>query len=120
MRKAVLKTILVIDDQRAVADSIAMVLKLYGHEVRVAYDAEQAIVSAAERRPDMVMLDLSLPVLDGYELARHLRALHGPSIYLVAHTGWDDEETKRRVSAAGFNAHLRKPATMPELIAAIG
>jgi len=115
-----MKTILVIDDQRAVADSVALVLKQSGYDVRVAYDAEQAIVFAAEKRPDSVMLDLSLPVLSGYELARHLRALYGSEVRLVAHTGWDDNETRRRVSAAGFDAHLTKPASVAELISAVG
>lgn len=115
-----MKAVLVIDDQREVADSIALILKLRGYDVRVAYDAEQAIVSAAEKRPDLVMVDLSMPVLSGYELARHLRALHGPSLHLVAHTGRDDEETKRRVSAAGFDAHLTKPASVSELFSVVG
>ena len=115
-----MKTILVVDDQRDVADSIALALRVHGYEVQVAYDAKQALACAAEKRPDAVVVDLGMPVINGYEIARRLRALHGPVLYLVAHTAWSDEETKRRALAAGFDAHLIKPAAVPELISAIG
>ena len=62
------------------------------------------------------MLDLGMPLVSGYEIARRLRALHGPHLRLIAHTAWDDAQTKLRVTAAGFDAHLRKPASVSELI----
>lgn len=115
-----MKTILVVDDLRDIADSVAVILRIYGYEVQVAYDAEQALACVAERCPDLVVLDLAMPVVSGYEVARRLRASHGSIPYLVAHTAWDDDETKGRVAAAGFDAHLRKPASVSELISAIG
>ena len=114
-----MKTILVVDDLRDLADSIALVLTTHGYEVQVAYDAEQALACVAERCPDLVVLDLTMPVVSGYAVARRLRASHGSIPYLVAHTAWDDDETKDRAAAARFDAHLRKPASVSELISAI-
>lgn len=113
-----MKTILVVDDQPDIADCVAMVLETYGYKVCTAYGAAQAIACAAEHRPDAVMLDLGMPVVSGYEVARRLRVLHGPRLRLIAHSAWDDAQTKLRITAAGFDAHLKKPASVAELISA--
>ena len=115
-----MKTVLVVDDQRDVADSIALILEMYGYTVHVAYDAMQALAVVAENTPDVAVLDLGMPRISGYELAQKLRALRGTLLYLIAHSAWDDERTKRRIATAGFDAHLTKPASVPELIATIG
>ena len=114
------KTVLVVDDQHDIADSVALLLKFHGYDAQVAYDAEGALARAAERCPDAVVLDLSMPVVNGYEVARSLRAMHGPVPYLVAYTAWSDEETKQRVVASGFDAQLQKPASVEAMIGAIG
>lgn len=105
--------ILVVDDNRAAADSMARVLRTYDHVVRVAFDGPQAIAAAQEFQPDAALLDLGLPGMDGHELARALRALPvGDRLTLIAMTGWGREEDRQRSLAAGFDAHLVKPVKM--------
>jgi PAS domain S-box-containing protein len=102
--------ILIVDDNRDAADSLAMVLSMAGHETRIAYDGLQAVETAADYRPDVVLLDIGLPRLNGYEAARQIRQQSwGKGMILVAVTGWGQEEDKRRASEAGFDHHLTKP-----------
>jgi PAS domain S-box-containing protein len=102
--------ILVVDDNRDAADSLAMVLSMAGHEVRTAYDGVEAVRTAANYRPDLVLLDIGLPKQNGYEAARQIRQEPwGKDMFLVALTGWGQEEDKRRATEAGFNHHLTKP-----------
>jgi PAS domain S-box-containing protein len=102
--------ILVVDDMRDAADSLAMLLRLMGHDVRTAHDGLEAVQAAEEYRPEVVLLDIGLPGQNGYEAARRIREQPwGRRMALVAVTGWGQEEDKRRATAAGFNLHLVKP-----------
>ena len=101
--------VLVADDNRDAADSLARLLSLYGHDVRVAYDGAQALELAGEWRPAVAILDIGMPLVDGYEAARRLRAKHGRAIALIASTGWGQEADRQRAAQAGFDRHLTKP-----------
>jgi PAS domain S-box-containing protein len=112
--------ILVVDDNVDAADSLRGVLELSGHDVRVAYEGPTALDLAEAFRPSLVLLDLGLPGMDGHEVARRLRERHGPSLVLVALTGYGREEDRRRTREAGFDRHLVKPLepdTLSEVIA---
>ncbi len=92
------------------ADSLALLLRLQGHEVRMAHDGPAALQIAAASRPDLVFLDIGMPGMDGYEVARRLRGEPGlRSVVLVALTGWGQGEDRRRSREAGFDHHLVKP-----------
>jgi PAS domain S-box-containing protein len=109
------RRVLVVDDNRDSADSMTLLLGLKGHSVRTAYDGTQAIEEAKLFHPDLVLLDIGLPGLDGYEVARRLRAEAGLAPTLVATTGWGHVEDKRRASEAGFDFHLTKPVSIEAL-----
>jgi PAS domain S-box-containing protein len=115
-KAAVTHRILVVDDNRDSADSLAMLLRLVGHDVRTAHDGRQALVVAATYRPDLVLLDIGLPGMDGFTVARHLRSqpeLAG--VVLVALTGYGSDEDRRQAQAAGFNHHMVKPVNFDAL-----
>ncbi len=101
--------ILVVDDNRDAVDSMALLLSLSGHEVDIAHDGLQAVAAAAQLHPDVVLLDIGLPHLDGYEVARRIRAQPDDRVLLIAVTGWGQDDDRRRSSEAGFDAHLTKP-----------
>jgi CheY-like chemotaxis protein len=102
--------VLVVDDNQDAAATLAELLQLLGSEVSVAHDGAAAIVRADEFKPDVVLLDIGLPDIDGYEVARRLRAgERSPRPRLIALTGWGQEEDKRRSQSAGFNFHMVKP-----------
>ena len=102
--------ILVVDDNHDSADSLAMWLKLGGHEVHTAHDGMAAVELAATLEPDVIVLDIGLPLLNGYEAARRIRQLPAShETVLVALTGWGQEEDKRRSRDAGFDFHIVKP-----------
>jgi len=104
------RRVLVVDDNVDSAESLAVLLRLYGHDVRLAHDGEAALEEARSFRPDVMFLDISLPKMDGYEVARRLRlepAMCG--LTLVAMTGYGHEEERRRTREAGFHSHLVKP-----------
>jgi len=101
---------LVVDDNQDAAESLAMLLSLDGHEVQSVFTAEQALECVATFQPEVMLLDIGLPGMDGYEVARRVRALPGgEQIRLVALTGYGQTEDRRRALAAGFNDHLVKP-----------
>jgi CheY-like chemotaxis protein len=101
---------LVVDDNRDAAASLSTLLELKGHEVRIAYDGESALQLAEDFRPDMVLLDLGMPKMNGYEACRRLRDFAwGAQMTLIAVTGWGQEEDRRKSAAAGFDGHLVKP-----------
>ncbi|HLE84701.1 MAG TPA: ATP-binding protein [Thermoanaerobaculia bacterium] len=109
--------ILVVDDNRDSAESLGMLFRLLGHEVRVAHDGLEAVAVAAELRPDAVVLDIGLPKLDGYGVAARIRGEEwGREATLIAVTGWGQEEDKERARAAGFDHHLVKPVDPTALI----
>ena len=102
--------ILVVDDNRDSVDSLSVLLKLMGNDVRMAYDGVEACQVADEFRPDVVLLDVGLPLRNGYEAARQIRGeTWGRDIVLIALTGWGQEQDRRRSREAGFDHHLVKP-----------
>jgi PAS domain S-box-containing protein len=104
------RRVLVVDDNRDAADTLAMMLAIMGHETRTSYDGLEAVQAAADFRPGVVLLDIGLPKMNGYEAARHLRQQPwGKGMVLIALTGWGQEEDKRRALEAGFDHHLTKP-----------
>jgi CheY-like chemotaxis protein len=104
------RRILVVDDNKDSADSLSMMLGITGMDVRTAYDGLEAVAAAAAFNPDVVLLDIGLPKLNGYEVARRIREHPwGKDMVLVAVTGWGQEEDRRRSQEAGFNAHMVKP-----------
>ena len=104
------RRILVVDDNRDSADSLATVLQLMGHDIHKAYDGLESVQAAATFRPDVVLLDIGLPKMNGYEAARRIREQSwGTGMALIALTGWGTEEDKRRAMEAGFDHHLTKP-----------
>jgi signal transduction histidine kinase/CheY-like chemotaxis protein len=110
------RRILIVDDYPNVAESMARRLHLAGHEVKIALDGFQAIQAAENFRPEIILLDIGMPKLDGYETARRIRAQPwGIHIALVAVTGWGQEEDRRLSREAGFDAHLVKPVEKKEL-----
>jgi CheY-like chemotaxis protein len=110
------RRILVADDNRDAAETLAMLLRLSGHEVQVAHSGAQAFALALQSRPDVAVLDIGMPDLDGYQVARKIRGeLWGDRMLLVAVTGWGQEDDKRAAEAAGFNHHLTKPMEPAEL-----
>jgi CheY-like chemotaxis protein len=115
------RRILIVDDNTDVARSLAMLLELDDHEVDAVQSSQQALERAPIFRPDVVLLDIGLPDLDGYELAPRLRALPGMQhLRLVALTGYGQAEDRRRGQAAGFDAHLVKPVDVATLQRTLG
>ena len=115
---------LVVDDNRDAVETLAMLLGLWGHDVRLAADGPSAVESAAAHRPDVVLLDISLPGMSGYEVAERLRA--NPELretVLVAMTGYGQAEDKKETREAGFTLHLVKPVepdVLQKLLADLG
>ncbi len=115
------RKILVVDDNEDAANSLGALLRMFGHEVVVAHDGPDALISAAANPPDTVLLDLGLPKMDGYEVARRLRALpHLADTRVIAVTGYGQEDDRRIAREAGFDFHLVKPVEFDELLRVIG
>jgi CheY-like chemotaxis protein len=108
--------ILIADDNRDAADTMGMLLELGGHEAIIAHSGNQALQLGREHRPDVVILDIGMPDLNGYDVARTARNEEwGKSAYLIALTGWGQAEDKERARLAGFDRHLTKPVD-PDLV----
>ncbi|MBY0495811.1 MAG: response regulator [Cyanobacteria bacterium] len=110
------RRILIVDDSRDGGESLAMLLRVLGGEVALAHSGRQALECVDTFKPDVVLLDIGMPGMDGYEVARRIRA--NPAhrdISLIALTGWGQDEDRRRSVAAGFNHHLVKPADIEQL-----
>jgi CheY-like chemotaxis protein len=104
------RRILVVDDNKNAAQMLGMLLKALGNDVRTVFDGLAALEMAAQFRPDVVLLDIGMPKLDGYETARRIRREPwGKNMILAALTGWGQEEDKRRTREAGFDHHFVKP-----------
>jgi DNA-binding response OmpR family regulator len=106
--------VLVADDGRSTAEILALFFRMEGMEVAVAYDGAQAVEIAREFRPQVVCLDLGMPVMDGYEAARQIRLLDR-EVVIIALSGWGAPDDRRRSAEAGFDFHLVKPATPDDL-----
>ena len=113
--------ILVVDDNADAAEMLLMALELFGCEVRAVHSAHAALAMAQEFAPEVALLDIGLPDLNGYELARRLRETeHGRGMRLIAATGWGQEKDRQRAFAAGFDHHLTKPIDFERLRSALG
>jgi PAS domain S-box-containing protein len=109
--------ILVVDDNRDAADSLSVLLRFMGNEPRTAYDGIEAVVAAGEFRPDVVLLDIGLPRLNGYGAAQRIREQPwGKDMVLIALTGWGQEDDRKRSKEAGFDNHMVKPVELPSLM----
>jgi len=114
---SVRRRILIVDDSEDGAESLAMLLRLAGHDTYKAHDGQEAITEAERLRPDAVLLDIGLPIMNGYEVCRHIRREPwGKHLTIVALTGWDQEEDRHRSREAGFDAHMVKPVDHDELL----
>jgi PAS domain S-box-containing protein len=115
------RRVLVVDDNVDAAESIGKILKLFGHDVRCEYEGRSALSAAREYEPDVIVLDIGLPGMDGYEVARQLRAMKaGKAVRIVAVTGYGQEEDRRRSRESGFDQHLTKPVDPEALQAFVG
>ena len=112
--------VLVVDDQPDVVELLCVLLQRSGHECVTAGSGSQALALAATFEPEVVLLDIGLPDMSGYAVARALRALHGGALYIAAITGYGADEDRRLSREAGFDRHLLKPvkgAAITELLA---
>ena len=111
------RRILIVDDNKDSADSLAMLLEITGNKTYMAHDGIEAIEAIEEYRPEVVLLDIGLPKLDGHEVCRHVRQQPwSKDIVMIALTGWGQEDDRRRSEEAGFNGHLVKPVDYDKLL----
>lgn len=111
------RRVLIVDDNALSANSLSVLLSLAGNEVRTAYDGVEAITAAEEFRPEVILLDLGLPLMDGYETCARIRSTSwGKAVVMVALTGWGQEQDRRRSREAGFDHHIVKPANPIDLM----
>jgi CheY-like chemotaxis protein len=114
--KAPPRRVLIVDDNEDAANSLALVLKLGGHETASVYSAADALARATAFKPDVVLLDIGLPGMDGYEVAQKMRELPGlRDVRLVAVTGYGRSDDRLRAREAGFDDHLTKPVELAML-----
>jgi CheY-like chemotaxis protein len=110
--------VLVVDDNRDAAELLAEAMRTAGHSVRIAFDGPSALAEAERFRPELGLLDIGLPLMDGYELARALGE-RVPGIKLVAVTGYGQDADRARTLQAGFCEHFVKPVELADVLAAI-
>jgi CheY-like chemotaxis protein len=110
-----MSVVLLIEDNADAREALRVLLELDGYDVEVAGDGAQGIEIARAKTPAVALVDIGLPGIDGYEVARRLRELPGPPSYLVALTGYSDPDDRRRAGEAGFDAHVVKPVDPDEL-----
>lgn len=114
--------ILIVDDNRDNADSLELMLRIMGHATRTVYDGEEAVTAAGEFRPDVILLDIGLPKLNGYEACRRIREQpRDKKLVIIAQTGWGQEGDRQHTYDAGFDHYLVKPVdpgTLMRLLAA--
>src|SRR4030095_15624481 len=109
--------ILVVDDNRDSAESLALLLKSMGHETRTAFGGMEALEAMESSRPDVVLLDIGMPGLNGYDTCRRIREQPwAKAMTLIAQTGWGQEEDRRRTREAGFDGHLVKPVDADDFL----
>jgi signal transduction histidine kinase len=110
------RKVLVVDDNRDAAESLATLLRLDGHDVHVAFDGPDALELAPRMQPDVILLDIGLPGLDGYEVCRRIRASGLVDAEIIAMTGYGQDRDRQRSHEAGFDRHTLKPVDIPELL----
>lgn len=114
------RRVLVVEDNPDGLETLLALLEMLGHEVAGAADGGQALRMAAQFSPDVILLDLGLPVMDGFDVARRLRQEERfKSVFIAALTGWGAEGDRKRTAEAGFDAHLTKPVELPALEAVL-
>lgn len=111
--------ILVVEDNDDARDTLQLLLELEGHRVRVAGNGARAVDVAVTAPLDVALIDIGLPDLDGYEVARQIRTKRGERVYLVALTGYGQPDDRQRAMEAGFDAHLVKPVDPDDLLKAL-
>jgi PAS domain S-box-containing protein len=109
------KRVLIVDDNRDAAESLADILRMLGHEAEVAHDGPSALAKLGARAPDAVLCDIGLPGMDGYEVAKAMRAAGRRAVKLVALTGYAQEDDVKHAMEAGFDAHVAKPPNLGEI-----
>lgn len=110
------KRILVIEDNIDAAESLSMLLEFSGHSTRIANSGMDGIIAAEEFCPDVILLDIGLPDINGYQVAQHIRQqTWGKDIFLIAATGWGQDKDKALAKEAGFDKHLIKPINFQDL-----
>ena len=115
------RRILIVDDNRDSAESLAMLMEITGNKAYMAHDGVEAIEAAEKYRPEVMLLDIGLPKLDGYEVCRRVREQPwGKDIMVIALTGWGQEDDRRKSEEAGFNGHLVKPVDYDKLLDLLG
>jgi CheY-like chemotaxis protein len=107
--------VLVVDDNKDSADSMTLLAEMLGHTSRATYDGPGALEEFERRTPQVVLLDLSMPGMTGFDVIHRMRALCGERVIIAAMTGLGSDEDIARTQAAGFDAHLVKPVDLPEL-----
>jgi two-component system, sensor histidine kinase len=113
--------VLIVYDNADSAESLATLVRTWGHEVATAHDGAAALALAERFKPDSALVDIGLPVMDGYELARRLRAqARHHELYLVAMTGYGRSADRHTADEAGFDVHLMKPADIDQLRRLLG
>jgi DNA-binding response OmpR family regulator len=109
--------VLVVDDNRDAADSLRMLLESAGHEARAVYDGVNALALAESFRPEVILLDLGMPSMDGYQVVRELRKRADvPRPTIAALTGWGQDSDQKKTREAGFDRHFTKPVAADELL----
>jgi CheY-like chemotaxis protein len=109
--------ILVVDDEPDAANTLARLISIFGYEARAVYNGNEAVEEAARLSPEMVLIDIEMPDVDGYETARRIRSQPGGlQTILVAVTGWTRREDKTQAYACGFDLHVAKPLTLGSLM----
>ena len=111
------RRILIVDDNHDSADSLAMLMEITGNKTYLAHDGVEAVKAVEKYRPEVVLLDIGLPQLDGYEVCRRVREqAWGKDIVVIALTGWGQDDDRRKSEEAGFNGHLVKPVDYDKLL----
>lgn len=113
-------TVLIVEDNLALADAVAEVLRSIGYRTLIAHDGEAALSEMQRSMPEVVIVDLELPAIDGLEVARRLRETYGERVRLIANTAWpDNAETHSKTADAGFDDVLIKPTSIYQILKAM-
>ena len=108
--------VLVADDNEDAAKTVGMLISTFGAQVTVAHDGEQAVTKAMDIRPHLILMDIGMPGMDGYEACRNIRAQSwGKDICIVALTGWSQDSDKQKTKEAGFSKHMVKPVSLMDI-----
>lgn len=111
------RSVLIVDDNKDAADTLAMLVRMAGHRVYVAYGGETALQMAKQQKPEVIFLDIGLPKMDGYQVAERLRQQpETTDVFLVAITGYEQVSDREHFTEVGFNLHLLKPADLGSIL----